>query len=70
MQVLLARMTITFIIGSAYMWWANVEGFPWGDKNIRKLLHVRGISGLFSGKNDLDVSQTLGLQIDSIRFLL
>lgn len=70
MQVLLARMSITFIIGTAYMWWANVEGFPWGDKNIRKLLHVRGISGLFSGKKDLHGSQTLGLQSDSLRSLL
>lgn len=49
MQVLLARMGITFALCSAYMWWANTEGFPLGDKNIRNLLHIRGISGFISG---------------------
>lgn len=49
MQILLARMGITFALCSAYMWWANTEGFPLGDKKIRKLLHIRGISGFISG---------------------
>ena len=50
MQVLLARMGITSALCSAYMWWTNTEGFPLGDKKIRKLLHVRGISGFISGR--------------------
>lgn len=50
MQVLLARMGITSALCSAYMWWANTEGFPLGDKKIRMLLHIRGISGFISGR--------------------
>lgn len=49
MQILLARMGITFVLCSAYMWWANTEGFPLGDPSIRRLLHIRGISGFISG---------------------
>lgn len=55
-QVLLARMGITFVLCSAYMWWANTEGFPLGDKNIRKLLHVRGIAGFISGSIPYSIS--------------
>lgn len=49
MQVLLVRMGITCALCSAYMWWTNTEGFPWGDQKIRKLLHIRGIAGFISG---------------------
>lgn len=50
MQILLARMGITFALCSVYMWWTNTKGFPFGDKKIRKLLHLRGISGFISGR--------------------
>lgn len=46
-QVMFARMGITLVMGTAYMWWANVDHFPFGPKGVRKLLMARGFGGFF-----------------------
>ncbi|KAL9030537.1 MAG: hypothetical protein Q9196_001358 [Gyalolechia fulgens] len=46
-QVMFARMGITLIMSTAYMWWANIEHFPFGPKEVRKLLMARGFGGFF-----------------------
>ncbi|KAI4183050.1 MAG: hypothetical protein L6R41_005632 [Letrouitia leprolyta] len=46
-QVMFARMAITLVMGIAYMWWANVDHFPFGPKGVRKLLMARGFGGFF-----------------------
>ncbi|KAL8695267.1 MAG: hypothetical protein Q9218_000165 [Villophora microphyllina] len=42
-----ARMGITLLLGSLYMWWAEVEHFPFGPKEVRRLLLARGFGGFF-----------------------
>ncbi|KAH8730019.1 hypothetical protein GQ44DRAFT_644956 [Phaeosphaeriaceae sp. PMI808] len=49
-QVIVARMGITFILSSAYMWWKNVPDFPLGARSVRKWLVLRasfGFGGLY-----------------------
>lgn len=40
-------MSITVVLGTLYMWWAEVDHFPWGPKEVRKLLLARGFGGFF-----------------------
>ncbi|KAI4112559.1 MAG: hypothetical protein LQ345_006309 [Seirophora villosa] len=44
-QVMFVRMAITLILCSVYMWWARVDHFPFGPKEVRKLLVARGFGG-------------------------
>ncbi|KAI9653473.1 MAG: hypothetical protein M1831_006021 [Alyxoria varia] len=46
-QILFARMSITTVFSSLYMWWNSVEDFPLGAKDIRWILVARGIGGFF-----------------------
>ncbi|KAL7937519.1 hypothetical protein V8C35DRAFT_292703 [Trichoderma chlorosporum] len=46
-QVLLLRQGLTSICCFIYMWWSNVPDFPFGKKEIRGLLLIRGFSGFF-----------------------
>ena len=46
-QILFARMGITLVLSSAYMWWTKTPHFPLGLPEVRWLLVARGISGLF-----------------------
>ncbi|KAI8933399.1 hypothetical protein NX059_010014 [Plenodomus lindquistii] len=49
-QVIVARMGITFILSSAYMWWTNVPDFPLGARSVRGWLLLRasfGFGGLY-----------------------
>lgn len=43
-------MTITAALSSAYMWWAEIEHFPLGGKDVRTLLMFRGFGGFLGGK--------------------
>ena len=45
-----ARMAITLLLGSLYMWWAAVDHFPLGPKEVRMLLIARGFGGFFGCK--------------------
>ncbi|KAL8728968.1 MAG: hypothetical protein Q9166_005063 [cf. Caloplaca sp. 2 TL-2023] len=44
-QIMFARMSVTLLLGTLYMWWAKVEHFPFGPKDVRKLLLARGFGG-------------------------
>ncbi|KAK8158606.1 DUF6 domain protein [Phyllosticta citrichinensis] len=46
-QVLFARMSITLVFSGLYMWWKKVEQAPFGPKNMRWLLLIRGFGGFF-----------------------
>ncbi|KAH4107846.1 hypothetical protein HBH64_142130 [Parastagonospora nodorum] len=49
-QVIVARMGITFILSSAYMWWTKVPDFPLGARSVRGWLILRaafGFGGLY-----------------------
>lgn len=46
-QILFARMGITVICSSLYMWYKETEHFPFGMKEVRSLLIARGLFGLF-----------------------
>ncbi|KAI9708101.1 MAG: hypothetical protein M1820_004305 [Bogoriella megaspora] len=46
-QILFARMSITIIISSLYMWRMKTPYFPWGMKEVRWLLFARGFGGFF-----------------------
>lgn len=45
LQVIFVRMIATAIIGSAYMLWKKVPGFPLGPREVRGLLLLRGLAG-------------------------
>jgi len=47
MQLLFVRMSITTVLSCLYMYWKQVPFFPFGAREIRWLLVVRGISGFF-----------------------
>ncbi|KAK3706005.1 hypothetical protein LTR37_012999 [Vermiconidia calcicola] len=47
-QILFARMGITFVLSTGYMFWKNTPDFPFGKKEVRGLLVMRGIGG-FAG---------------------
>lgn len=44
-QILFARMTVTFVLSSVYMWYTRVPYFPLGMKEVRQLLLFRGVAG-------------------------
>ena len=44
-QILFARMGITFVLASGYMWWKKTPHFPFGMKEVRWLLVCRGLGG-------------------------
>ncbi|KNG47918.1 duf6 domain-containing protein [Stemphylium lycopersici] len=46
-QILFARMSITVLCSSFYMWYKKTEHFPFGMKEVRSLLIARGLSGFF-----------------------
>ncbi|KAL6801905.1 hypothetical protein J3E68DRAFT_434915 [Trichoderma sp. SZMC 28012] len=46
-QVLLLRQGLTVVCCFAYMWWKSVPDFPFGKREIRGLLLLRGFSGFF-----------------------
>lgn len=46
-QVLLARQSLTMLCCITYMWWYSTPGFPFGPKEVRWLLVMRGFSGFF-----------------------
>lgn len=45
-QVIFARMGMTFILSSLYMWWTEVPDFPLGKSSIRGWLILRSVFGL------------------------
>jgi hypothetical protein len=47
LQVLFARMSLTMIFCFAWMRWKNVPDYPLGQKGIRWLLVLRGLTGFF-----------------------
>ncbi|KAF4441898.1 hypothetical protein F53441_11858 [Fusarium austroafricanum] len=46
-QALLMRHSITALFCSVYMWWNKTPDFPFGKKEIRWLLWLRGASGFW-----------------------
>ena len=44
-QILFARMGITFVLASTYMWYKKTPHFPFGLKEVRWLLVARGLGG-------------------------
>ena len=46
-QILFARMGITVVLSSVYMWYKHIPDFPFGAKEVRLLLVARGLSGFF-----------------------
>lgn len=46
-NILFARMGITFFLASGYMWWKETPHFPFGQREVRWLLVVRGLAGFF-----------------------
>ncbi|KAL1296889.1 hypothetical protein AAFC00_004503 [Neodothiora populina] len=46
-QILFARMSITVVLASAYMWWTKTPHFPLGAPEVRSLLVARGLGGFF-----------------------
>lgn len=45
LQIIFVRMLATALIGSIYMWYQKVPGFPFGSREIRGLLILRGTAG-------------------------
>jgi hypothetical protein len=46
-QILFARMSITVVLASAYMWYKKTPHFPLGKPEVRWLLAARGFGGFF-----------------------
>ncbi|KAF2018196.1 hypothetical protein BU24DRAFT_440860 [Aaosphaeria arxii CBS 175.79] len=46
-QILFARMSITAIFATLFMWYKKTEHFPFGMREVRPLLVARGLSGFF-----------------------
>lgn len=46
-QVLFARMGITMVLCCLYMWYAKIPSAPFGLREIRWLLVLRGLMGFF-----------------------
>ena len=46
-QILFARMSITVVLASGYMWYKRTPDFPLGMKEVRWLLVARGFGGFF-----------------------
>ena len=45
LQVIFVRMITTAVIGSLYLWYKQVPGFPLGPRGVRWLLVLRGLAG-------------------------
>ncbi|RKF77805.1 putative membrane protein [Golovinomyces cichoracearum] len=49
-QIIFARMSVTFVLSSMYLWWKQIPDFPLGNPSVRLLLILRalfGFGGLF-----------------------
>ncbi|TIA69762.1 hypothetical protein D6C83_01318 [Aureobasidium pullulans] len=46
-QILFARMSITVVLSSLYMWYTKTPHFPLGDREVRWLLVARGLGGFW-----------------------
>nr|OQO18785.1 hypothetical protein B0A51_13757 [Rachicladosporium sp. CCFEE 5018] len=46
-QILFARMGITVVLASTYMWYTKTPNFPFGAPEVRWLLAARGFGGFF-----------------------
>ncbi|KAF4637087.1 hypothetical protein G7Y89_g991 [Cudoniella acicularis] len=46
-QLVFARMSITFLLSSLYMWWTSVPDFPLGNPSVRGWLILRALFGFF-----------------------
>lgn len=46
-EVLLLRQLFTSVCSFLYMWWRKVPDQPWGSKDVRWLLALRGFAGFF-----------------------
>ncbi|RFU27793.1 hypothetical protein B7463_g8530, partial [Scytalidium lignicola] len=46
-QILFARMSVTVVLASLWMWWKKTPDFPLGARKVRWLLVLRGLSGFF-----------------------
>ena len=58
-----ARMAITSILCTLYMWWAEVDHFPLGQKGVRKLLMARGFGGFFGREHLCPYPHCTALQL-------
>ncbi|KAK9370642.1 hypothetical protein V1509DRAFT_616381 [Lipomyces kononenkoae] len=47
MQIVFARMSITMVACTLYMWMNGVQNAPLGPKEVRPLLVLRGLTGFF-----------------------
>ena len=45
LQIIFVRFSITLALSTMYMWYTRVPDFPWGIKEIRLLLVLRGLAG-------------------------
>lgn len=45
LQVIFVRMLATAVAGSLGMWYKKVPGFPFGPREVRGLLALRGFAG-------------------------
>ncbi|KFY08154.1 hypothetical protein V492_06489 [Pseudogymnoascus sp. VKM F-4246] len=46
-QIIFARMSMTLVLSSLYMWWTKVPDFPLGRADVRGWLVVRALFGFF-----------------------
>jgi len=46
-QVIFARMSMTFLLSTIYMWWTQVPDFPLGPPSVRGWLVLRAWCGFF-----------------------
>jgi len=53
-QILFARMSITVILASAWMWYKKTPHFPLGKPEVRWLLAARGFGGFFGEWHSYD----------------
>ncbi|KAK8216071.1 hypothetical protein IWZ01DRAFT_430957 [Phyllosticta capitalensis] len=47
MQIIFVRMGLTAVFSMTYMWATKVPHYPWGEKDLRLLLTLRGFTGFF-----------------------
>lgn len=40
-------MALTVVLSSIYMWWARIPHAPFGQRDVRGLLMIRGFGGFF-----------------------
>ena len=61
LEILFVRMSATLVASLIYMWLAKVPDAPFGKKEVRKLLIVRGVGGFFGSRS---CAQTLSFRAD------